>query len=135
MKAPFLFAAIAVAMVVEVAHAQSNSCPAARQVVDIRGTTDPAIRRSQRDLIKRSLAQDNTIVRLGPDVDLDFSDLPASFFPIFFGRCVTLTSVASFDDVVVASPDIAARPASPVWGPSPGEARTPHSPGPVLRYG
>jgi hypothetical protein len=135
MKAPFLLAAIAVAMVVEVAHAQSNSCPAARQVVDIRGTTDPAIRRSQRDLIKRSLAQDNTIVRLGPDVDLDFSDLPASFFPIFFGRCVTLTSVASFDDVVVASPDISARPASPVWGPSPGEARTPHSPGPVLRYG
>jgi hypothetical protein len=57
------------------------------------------------------------IVRLGPDVQLDFSDLPASFFPVFIGRCVTLTSVAAFD------------------GSSQGEARTPHSPGPLLRFG
>jgi hypothetical protein len=135
MKALFLFAAIAVAMSVEVAYAQSNSCPAARQVIDIRGTTDPATMRTHRDLLKNALAQDNTIVRLGPDVELDFSDLPASFFPIQFGRCVTLTSVASFEDVVVASPDAAGRPTSPVVPPLVGEARTPHSRGPVLRYG
>jgi hypothetical protein len=93
------------------------TCSADRKVVEIRGTTDPEIRRSQRDLLKSSLAKDNIIVRLGPDVHLDFSDLPASFFPIFVGTCVTLTSVASFD------------------GPQPGEARTPHSPGPLLRFG
>ncbi|MGH6834675.1 MAG: hypothetical protein ACREC9_03810 [Methylocella sp.] len=134
MNALFLIVAIAVAMAVEAAHAQPTSCSAIRQVVDIRGTTDPVIRRSQRELLKSSLAQDNTFVRLGPDVDLDFSDLPASWFPIYFGRCVTLTSVASFD-VVIASPGTGMRPAAPPWGPPTGEARTPHSLGPVLRYG
>jgi hypothetical protein len=93
------------------------TCSADRQVVDIPGTTDPEIRRSQRDLLKSSLAKENIIVRLGPDVHLDFSDLPASFFPIFVGTCDTLTSVAAFD------------------GRQSGEARTPHSPGPLLRFG
>jgi hypothetical protein len=68
-------------------------------------------------LLKSSLAKDNVIVRLGPDVNLDFSDLPASFFPLFVGTCVTLTSVASFD------------------GGSTAEARSPHFPGPLLTFG
>jgi hypothetical protein len=67
-------------------------------------------------------------------VDLDFSDLPASFFPMFFGRCVTLTSVAAFDDVVVATQAAQLAP-PPVWGHATAEARSPHSTGPVLRYG
>lgn len=129
------FAAILTTFGVEGAQAQSNSCPATRQVVDIRGTTDLATMRSHRDLLKNSLMQDNTIVRLGPDVDLDFSDLPASFFPIQFGRCVTLTSVASFEDAKPTSSDAAQRPTSVVVPPLVGEARTPHSQGPVLRYG
>jgi hypothetical protein len=117
-------------VVVEAANEQSTACPAARQVVDIRGAGD------LRNLIKTSVASANTLVRLGPDLDLDFSDKPATFFPISFGRCTTLTSVTSFEDATSASsPDAAGRPAVGVVPPLAGEARTPHSEGPVLRYG
>ncbi|HTS79790.1 MAG TPA: hypothetical protein VMH40_04265, partial [Myxococcaceae bacterium] len=86
------------------------------------------MRRTQRDLLKASLAIDDTLVQLGPGVDLDFSDLPGDDFPLIFGRCVTLTSVAS------------AGGAPPVAGiveitPGEGPGRTPHSLGPILRYG
>lgn len=107
---------------------QSTGCPVARRIVDIRGAGD------LRALIKMSVASPNTVVRLGPDLDLDFSDLPASFFPISFGRCTTLTSVSSFEDAEVASSPAARRSASAIVPPV-GEARTPHSKGPVLRYG
>jgi hypothetical protein len=46
MKSRFLFAAVSMAVSFTSAHAQSDSCPAARQVVDIRSTTHPAIMRS-----------------------------------------------------------------------------------------
>ena len=92
-----------------------ETCLFARHVVDIQARPDPDIRRQQRQILKTALEKDDTTVRLGPDVDLDFSDLPGSFFPLSFGRCVTLTSVDGFGN----------RP----------EARTPKSRGPVLRYG
>jgi hypothetical protein len=127
MKATLLFAAVAIAMVVETAHAQPDPNPKClfleRQVVDIRGTADL-------DKLTTYLPQDNTIVRLGPDVDLDFSRFEDSAFPIKIGRCVILTSVASFD--VRPERD----PAGHILGfPSAAEARTPHSPGPALRHG
>lgn len=107
-----------------------TQCPFDRRVVDIAASADLAVRRSQRDLLKASLKTDNTLVRLGPGVDLDFSDLPGDWFPLIFGRCVTLTSVASFD----APPPVGAGPPPPTATPA-GPGRTPHSLGPVLRYG
>lgn len=108
-------------------HAQ---CPFDRRVVDIVASADPEVRSSQRDLLKASLKMDNTLVRLGPGVDLDFSDLPGDWFPLIFGRCVTLTSVAALDD----PPPVGAGPPPPTPTPA-GPGRTPHSLGPVLRYG
>jgi hypothetical protein len=133
MKAVLLFAAVAAAMVVETAHAQPNPCPdfQDRRIVDIPGSTDPAIMREQRKRLLWALRRDNTIVRLGPNAYFDFSDLPDAsdpkeenyessyYFPIRFGRCVTLTSVASFDVHPWRAP----------------QARTPRSLGPMLRYG
>ncbi|MEA2793658.1 MAG: hypothetical protein QOI87_1038 [Bradyrhizobium sp.] len=124
---------------------RTTSCPAERQTVDIKASADPNVRRQQRDQLKDALAKDGTTVRLGPDVDLDFSDLPASYFPLFFGRCVTLTSVSEFRDIVVA-PSVndagSQYQASTIERIHPGdtifavtEARSPRSPGPVLRYG
>ena len=43
-------------------------------------SADPHVRQQQRDILKAAVAKDGTTVRLGPDVDLDFSDLPADFF-------------------------------------------------------
>src|SRR5262249_45468247 len=88
-------------------------CPENRRVIDI-GRDYPG------DLQKRfkfAVGRANTIVRLAPDLDLDFSDPSVEWFPIDVGPCVTLTSVASF------------------YTPQASEARTPHSRGPVLRYG
>jgi hypothetical protein len=94
-----------------------------------------------RHRLNQALARCNTTVRLGPDIDLDFSDelvtelaseevctragfkwdgtgpgqCYRSFRPLLFGAaCVTLTSVSAFKGL---------------------EARTPRTPGPVLHYG
>jgi len=127
MKAVLFFSAVAVAVVAGTAHAQPDPNPRClfleRPVVDIRGTADL-------DNLMTALSQEGTIVRLGPDVDLDFSHLGDSAFPIQLGRCVILTSVASFD--VRPERD----PAGHILGfPSAAEARTPHSRGPALRHG
>jgi len=103
-------------------------CPAAREIIDIGFGFEH--RQDLRDRLKWAVSRDNTIVRLAPDLDLDFSDLPAEWFPIRFGQCVTLTSVASID--TPSLPPDASVPASADVLP---EARTPHSGGPVLRYG
>lgn len=129
--------------VIKIGLPRTTSCPAAHETVDIKASADPNVRRRQRDILKAALAKDGTTVRLGPDVDLDFSDLPADFFPISFGRCVTLTSVSAFNDVVFPSANGAggSNPAPTLERTRPGEtltateARTPKSLGPVLRYG
>ena len=63
------------------------------------------------ELLSAKLGKDGTTVRLGPDVDLDFSegipgvpDLPSDFLPIFFGRCVTLTSASALTNEGPATP-------------------------------
>lgn len=122
-------------------------CSPTIEVVDIKASTDPATRRRQRQVIKTALEKGCTIVRLGPDVDLDFSDLPPDFFPIYFGPCATLTSVSAFTDVVhprrsaeTSRRDTAGRVAAlgartPAGSAVTTEARTPRSRGPVLRFG
>jgi hypothetical protein len=82
-------------------------------VVDIDGSLVNG--RDPRDILKDALLRCNTTVRLGPDVELDFSDR-LDLRPLVFGRCITLTSVNDFN-----------RPTSP--------ARTPRTLGPLLNYG
>lgn len=93
---------------------QPLGCPTVRPITNIWATADPVQRQRQRVQIKMALETDGAIVRLDQDVNLDFPDLPAKFFPLRFGRCVTLTSVRSHLD--------------------PRQARTPHSLGPVLKF-
>ncbi len=110
------------------------SCPDTRQVVDIGANSIG----DQRLVLKQALATDGMTVRLGPGVDLDFSDFPIDSLPLHFGRCVTLTSVRAFDDPLL-SPDVGRKAApSRVTGgivPTVTEGRSPSVPGPVLRFG
>jgi hypothetical protein len=126
----------------EAGFPRTTSCPAGHQTVDIKASADPEVRRQQRALLIKAVARDSTTVRLGPDVDLDFSDLPDDSFPIQFGRCVTLTSVSAFHDGGLSPSGHAPGTPNPAIGlAGPGdtslsttEARSPHSLGPVLRY-
>jgi hypothetical protein len=110
----------AVPLCSEPGPSESNVCSGASCRVDIeRG--DPA----ERQRLKIALARAGTTVRLGPGVTLDFTALPACFFPIRIGRNVTLTSVASFPANGVAGGPQFVIP----------EARSPRSLGPLLKYG
>lgn len=83
-------------------------------IVDISGS--PVGRRDWRKILKEALQRCNTTVRLLPAVDLDFSPTAEeNLRPLYFGRCVTLTSVND--------PDV------------PTPARTPRTRGPLLKYG
>jgi hypothetical protein len=98
---------------VDLGHPLSPYCRSS----DWEGLFDPL----PRARLKEALAKDNTTVRLGPDVDLNFSNVPPDGNPLLsFGRCVTLTSVSAFTGGGAAGVT---------------EARTPRSLGPVLRYG
>lgn len=59
------------------------------------GNADPML--DPRLVLMRAVGAENMTVRLGPDVDLDFSGMADCLFPIYIGRNVTLTSVVSFE--------------------------------------
>jgi Right handed beta helix region len=127
------------------ASERTVACPAQHPVVNISGSSP-----QQRQILADALKVDGTTVRLGPDVDLDFTDFP---LPLSFGRCVTLTSIRSFippppEAAGTISRGNASRVPAPGHrrGPVSGfsgepaviislQARTPRSLGPVLRYG
>ncbi len=150
--------------IVQAARAQPAVCPTVRPVIDIPGGANDQERRIWRDQFVYVVTHDpNVAVRLGPDVDFDFTDYDKSKFPIAIQRCVTISSVARLDPAPLPTalrpavqpsrtglpaPEIAfpARPlpAHPIaFGGGPiglglrvvPSARTPHSPGPVLRFG
>ena len=119
-------------------------CPAepAPRVIEIR-EANPDVNRAhhddQRVKLFRELQIANRTVLLGPDVVLDFSGAPDQV-PLIFGPCVTLTSVAAFPpDSVVMSPrrggPAARRPRFGGVRAAAGPARTPHSLGPLLKFG
>ncbi len=113
-------------------------CPRERPIFDFKATSGAGEQLRQKEDLKKAVATPGAIVRLGPDLDLDFSDMPAEFFPLRFSVCVTLTSVARFDDVVIGAPtsgSIQRRPAGSVAPLDLPSARSPHSLGPVLHYG
>lgn len=95
-------------------------CPKdpAPSIVEIR-EADPEKDRRQHERMLRLLIQKartpNTTILLGPDVVLDFSK---ATLPIEFGACVTLGSTSAFGPDALSTP-----------------ARTPRSPGPLLRFG
>lgn len=103
---------------------------------------DPQIDKAWHDLQLKNLAAElqnpNTTVLLGPNVILDFSNAP-DLLPLKFATCVTLTSIESFPpEPVIEQSGTARRDARSVNG-TPGTgmgpARTPHSLGPLLKFG
>jgi len=89
--------------------AQASTCPIpgpalpacnnpAGCITDIKqGGSNADPMQDPRLVLMRAVNADKMTVRLGPDVDLDFSGMADCLFPINFGRGVTLTSVASFE--------------------------------------
>lgn len=74
-----------------VSHAQPASCPSSRIVVDIAGGTTDQEKRFWRDrFVTYITTTPNLLVRLGPDVDFDFSDFDKTKFPIKIRECVTI---------------------------------------------
>ncbi len=116
--------------------------------VEIR-EADPQINKQHHDLMRRllikSVAIPNTTILLGPNVVLDFSDASDDDIPLDFGPCVTLTSTTTFRSDTNAPRARSARTEGPdraaartsvgttVLGEQP--ARTPHSLGPLLKFG
>lgn len=88
----FVFALFAPA-----ALAQTASCTSQRDTIDIPGSTDPTTRACWRKIFVQAIQRPNTTVRLGLDVDFDFTDVKSSDLPFHLGHCVTLKSVAQFD--------------------------------------
>ena len=145
------------------ARAQAPLCPAQRTVVDIPGGYDAKTTQCLKNLLISSVQSPNTIVRMGPNVVFDFTDVKA--LPIEIGRCTTLTSVASFGPIAIHNACLplvfalprAAAPAShlrtvlsakrgvpaerfavtppPLFPIPTASARSTHSLGPVLFYG
>jgi hypothetical protein len=133
-------------------------CPdAPYRVVEIR-EANPEINRAHHDLMRRrlitSVDDPNTTILLVPNVVLDFTDATDDELPLSFGPCVTLTSVGAFrPDTATprasgtgaapprSSPPQSAPAARPNLGNIVGgieteqSARTPHSLGPLLKFG
>jgi hypothetical protein len=147
---------LSLACVLPASAQEGPNCPfEPSQVVDIHGS-DAA----WRNLLVSAVGCPNTLVRLGPDVDMSFEEYTA--FPIQIRRCVQLVSVASFEHARPPRPDAficrstvtiakggavgKVRPGDVAGGigeinevegarGGPGSARTPRSLGPRLRLG
>lgn len=155
MRAVLLLAAMVFSSGVHVSFAQSAGCPSERKIVIIqKGVNDTP------SAVIAAAGNPNTEVLLAPDVDIDFSSIESTRGNegplIVLARCVTL---ASFQPPIIeavsaqrgssAGPGHAKLAASSVNAPGrvatgvadigippvPGSGRTPHSLGPVLRYG
>jgi hypothetical protein len=131
--------------------APEGACPTSgRRVIEIR-EADPAVDKAHHDQMRSCLidavAVPNTTVLLGPNVVLAFSDAPDTDIPLSFASCVTLMSVSSFPPVAFPTsscdePTIVRKPSPPPAGAAelqtrfaPQSARTPHSLGPLLKFG
>lgn len=134
----------------EVEKVYLANCPPTGQFYDVKTNIN-----TEAELLtfKNKLREPGMTVRLGPDVVVDFSTVKVDstsptkdFFPIYFGRCVTLTSVSKFPDEPQSTgnsenapghlPDtVATEETLNNSGPTVTEARTTHSRGPILKFG
>lgn len=124
--------AIAVPVPVKPAACQSvpRDCGGPCVVTIRNGDPDP------QQKLKDAVARDFVTVLLAPDLVLDFSGMEKEWFPISFGRCVTLTSVETLrpqDLLPTAAVGIVLGDHVPL--PPRHQARSPRSLGPVLSYG
>ena len=116
--------------------AQGPGCPAERLVFVIRASEPTGV---QKQILRQGVGTSGAIVLLGPDVDLDFSGEGTDGVPLLqFAQCVTLTSAETLPPPIFfrmsnpqTHPPIAGAAALDI----PPPARTPHSLGPVLRFG
>jgi hypothetical protein len=103
--------------------------PDSARIIEIQ-EADPRVDKQHHDdmrnLLVKSVGQPNTTILLGPNVVLDFSDASNDDIPLSFNSCVTLMSVSGF------GPETRRRLALGLPLPS---ARTPHSLGPLLKFG
>ena len=98
---------------------QSVVCPSERQIVTIESNGNAEHDKAERDKLVTAVGTPNTIVLLAASLNMDFADLAREDEPILrLARCVTLASYV---------PPL--QPASML----PNSARSPSSPGPVLR--
>jgi hypothetical protein len=117
-------------------------------IVEIR-EADPQINKEHHDRMRQlliaSVKTPNTTILLGPSVVLDFSDASDADLPLSFRPCVTLTSASTFMPNTNGPPASSARSEGSNQasiqtrvGNIDGDqrpARTPHSLGPLLRFG
>jgi hypothetical protein len=117
-------------------------CPPEPQprVVEIREAdpeANPNHHKLMRDRLIAAVAVPNTTVLLGPNVVLDFTTASDEEVPLEFGPCVTLASTSVFPPDTNAPLALAASTGA-LGGTSLLQevpARTPHSRGPLLRFG
>src|SRR5215203_2584213 len=77
--------------------ADPSQCGGGPCVVDFKRSASAEVNPDDLQRFIDSARRENTTVRLGPNVELDFSKVAADHFPIEFGRCVTLMSVTAFE--------------------------------------
>lgn len=120
----------------------SGRCPQnpPPNIVEIQ-EADPKVDKQHHDLMRKrlieSVATPNTTVLLGPDVVLDFTDAGDDDIPLSFGPCVTLTSTSSFppNPVILPTTSSQANVNASIIDATLEPARTPHSLGPLLKFG
>jgi hypothetical protein len=129
------------------------------RIVEIR-EANPKLNKRHHDLMRRlvieSVSIPNTTILLGPNVVLDFTDAKDDEIPLSFGPCVTLTSASTFrpdtnglGTIATVTPANSLATAAPlpqlkaiaqpnlgsIIGGTQQPARTPHSLGPLLKFG
>ncbi len=77
------------------AAARAITCAEPKPIVYIPASADPSLR----DTLKAALGRPNTRVVLGADVDMNFSGLDSTFFPINIAECVVFTSLGNGSEV------------------------------------
>ena len=112
-------------------------CPPLEHIVDV-PTANPHVDKTAHDSARAKLVAalgvQNSWIRLGPDVEIDFSDVPDDQLPLQVARCVALSSVTQFTSEAEAL-KFHATAAGDSFSLADTSARTAHSAGPLLRLG
>lgn len=127
------------------------------RTIEIRVANPQSNKKQHNDMVQtliKEIQVPNTTILLGPDVILDFSDVNTDAVALLWpGPCVTLTSVRTFrpniltqsalisstkesgSAIAPAASVAATNETNPITGVTQQSARTPHSLGPLLKFG